>query len=103
MFDNNRDRQVIVVHLHDGDARLVNEHVKKKLGPKRPISSYLREWEMPDGSPRIQVSCGVAAGRRKWECKAQEVHRGHWEDNTLLDSLHTQSPWFSMAICRATR
>ena len=29
----------------------------------------------------------------EWECKAQQVQRGHWEDTAPLYSLHSQSPW----------
>ena len=57
------------------------------------MSLYLREWEMQDGSPGIHVSGDVAAGWRKWEWKAQQVQRGHWEDTAPLYSLHSQSPW----------
>ena len=55
--------------------------------------AYLREWEVQNGSPGIHVSGDVAAGWRKWECKAQQVQRGHWEDTAPLYSLHSQSPW----------
>ena len=48
---------------------------------------------MQDGSPGIHVSGDVAAGWRKWECKAQQVQRGHWEDTAPVYSLHSQSPW----------
>ena len=48
---------------------------------------------MQGGSPGIHVSGDVAAGWRKWECKAQQVQRGHWEDTAPLYSLHSQSPW----------
>ena len=63
-------------------------------GPNRGMSLYLREWEMPDGSPGIRVSGDLAAGWRKWECKAQQVQRGHWEDTAPLYSLHRQSACF---------
>ena len=91
LFDNNPNLQAIVLQLHDSDARAVVEHVKKSCGGR--MSLYLREWEMPDGSPGIHVSGDVAAGWRKWECKAQQVQRGHWEDTAPLYSLHSQSPW----------
>ena len=94
LFDNNPNLQAIVLQLHDSDARAVVEHVKKSCGgPNRGMSLYLREWEMQDGSPGIHVSGDVAAGWRKWECKAQQVQRGHWEDTAPLYSLHSQSPW----------
>ena len=94
LFDNNANLQAIVLQLHDLDARAVVEHVKKSCGgPNRGMSLYLREWEMQDGSPGIHVSGDVAAGWRKWECKAQQVQRGHWEDTAPLYSLHSQSPW----------
>ena len=93
LFDNNPN-QAIVLQLHDSDARAVVEHVKKSCGgPNRGMSLYLREWEMQDGSPGIHVSGDVAAGWRKWECKARQVQRGHWEDTAPLYSLHSQSPW----------
>ena len=88
LFDNNPNLQAIVLQLHDSDARAVVEHVKKSCGgPNRGMSLYLREWEMQDGSPGIHVSGDVAAGWRKWECKAQQVQRGHWEDTAPLYSL----------------
>ena len=94
LFDNNPNLQAIVLQLHDSDARAVVEHVKKSCGgPNRGMSLYLREWEMQDGSAGIHVSGDVAAGWRKWECKAQQVQRGHWEDTAPLYSLHSQSPW----------
>jgi hypothetical protein len=77
LFDNNPNLQAIVLQLHDSDARAVVEHVKKSCGgPNRGMSLYLKEWEMQDGSPGIHVSGDVAAGWRKWECKAQQVQRG---------------------------
>ena len=98
LFDNNPNLQAIVLQLHDSDARAVVEHVKKSCGgPNRGMSLYLREWEMQDGSPGIHVSGDLAAGWRKWECKAQQVQRGHWEDTAPLYSLHSQSPWSSHA------
>ena len=98
LFDNNPYLQAIVLQLHDTDARAVVEHVKKSFrGPNRGMSLYLREWEMPDGSPGIQVSGDLAAGWSKWECKAQQVQRGHWEYIAPLYSLHSQSPWSSHA------
>ena len=94
LFDNNPNLQAIVLQLHDSDARAVVEHVKKSCGgANRGMSLYLREWEMQDGSPGIHVSGDVAAGWRKWECKAQQVQRGHWEDTAPFYSLHSQSPW----------
>ena len=94
LFDNNPNLQAIVLRLHDTDARAVAEHVKKSFGgPNRGISLYLREREMPDGSPGIQVSGDLAAGRRKWECKAQQVQRAHWEDTAPLYSVRSQLPW----------
>ena len=94
LFDNNPNLQAIVLQLHDTDARAVAEHVKKSRGgPNRGMSLYLREWEMPDGTLGIHVSGDVAAGCRKWECKAHQVQRGHWEDTAPLYSLHSQSPW----------
>ena len=48
---------------------------------------------MPDGSLGIQVSGDLAAGWRKWECKAQRVQREHWEDTAPVYSLHSQSLW----------
>ena len=48
---------------------------------------------MPDGSPGIQVSGDLAVGWRKWECGAQQVQRGHWEETAPLYSLHSQLPW----------
>ena len=57
LFDNNPNLQAIVLQLHDTDARAVVEHVKKSCwGPNRGMSLYLREWEMLDGTPGIQVS-----------------------------------------------
>ena len=92
LFDNNPNLQAIVLQLHDSDARAVVEHVKKSYGgANRGMSLYLREWEMQDGSPGIHVSGDVAASWRKWECKAQQVQRGHWEDTAPLYSLHSQS------------
>ena len=94
LFDNNPNLQAIVLQLHDTDARAVAEHVKKSCGgPNRGMSLYLREWEMPDGSPDIRVSGHSAASWRKWECNAQQVQRGHWEDTAPLYSLHSQSAW----------
>ena len=69
------------------------EHVKAVGGPNGGTSFYLSEWEMPNGNPGIQVSGDLAAGWHKWECKAQQVQRGHWEDTAPLYSLHSQSPW----------
>ena len=81
-------------YIHDSDARAVVEHVKKSCGgPNRGMSLYLREWEMQDGSPGIHVSGDVAAGWRKWECKAQQMQRRHWEDTAPLYPLHSRSPW----------
>ena len=66
LFDNNPNLQAIVLQLHDTDARAVVEHIKKSRGgPNRGMSLYLREWEMPDGSPGIQVSGDLAASWRK--------------------------------------
>ena len=63
LFDNNPNLQAIVLQLHDMDAHAVAEHVKKSCGrPNRGMSLYLLEWEMPDGSPGIQVSGDLAAG-----------------------------------------
>ena len=63
LFDNNPNLQATVLQLHDNDARAVVEHVKKSCGgPNRGMSLYLREWEMPDGSPGIQVSGDLAHG-----------------------------------------
>ena len=93
-FDNNPNLQAIVLQLHDTDARAVVQHVKKSCGgPNRGMSFYLREWEMPDGTPGIQVSGDLVARWRKWECKAGQVQRGHWEDIAPLYSLPSQSPW----------
>ena len=47
---------------------------------------------MTDGSPGVHVSGDVAAGWCKWECKAQQVQRGLWEDTAPAYSLHSQSP-----------
>ena len=94
LFDNYPNLQAIVLQLHDTDARAVVEHVKNSCrGRNRGMSFYLREWEMPEGSSRIQVSGDLAASWRKWECKAQQVQRGHWEDTAPLYSLHSQLPW----------
>ena len=94
LFDNNPNLQAIVPHLHDTDARALVEHVKKSCGgPNREMSLNLKEWEVPDGSPGIQVSGDLAAGWRKWECKAQQVQQGHWEDTAPVYSLHSQSLW----------
>ena len=57
------------------------------------MSLYLREWEVPDGSPGIQVLGDLATGWRKWDCKAQQVQRGHGEESATLYSLQFQSPW----------
>ena len=77
LFDNNPNPQAIVLQLHDSDARAVVEHVKKSCGgPNRGMSLYLREWEMQDGSPGIHVSGHLAAGWRKWECKASKCSGG---------------------------
>ena len=48
---------------------------------------------MPDGSPGIRVSRDLAAGRRKLECKAQQVQRGHLEDTAPLYPLHSRTAW----------
>ena len=48
---------------------------------------------MPDGFLGIPVSGDLAAGWRKWECKAQQLERGHWEETAPLYSLHSQSEW----------
>ena len=94
LFDNNPNMQAIVLQLHDTDARAVAEHFKNSCGgPNRGMSFYLRKWGMPNGSPGIQVSGDLAACWRKWECKAQQVQRGHWEDTAPLYSLHSQSAW----------
>ena len=101
LFDNNPNLQAIV--LHDTDARAVVEHVKKSCGgPNRGMSLYLREWEMPDGTPGIQVSGDLATGWRKRECKAQQVQQGHWEDTAPLYSFHSQCNGPGMPIWRAT-
>ena len=82
LFDNTPNLQANVLQLH---ARAVVEHFKKSCGgPNREMSSYLREWEMPDRSPGIQVSGDLAGGWRKWECKAQQLQQGHWEDTAAL-------------------
>ena len=47
---------------------------------------------MPEGSPGIPVWGDLTAGWRTWECKAQQVQRGHWEDTAPLYSLQCQSP-----------
>ena len=93
LFDNNPNLQATVLHLHDTDARAVVEHVKKSCGgPNRGMSLYLREWKMPDGTPGIHVSGDLAAGWHKWECKAQQVQRGHWEDMEDRRWLTTSLP-----------
>ena len=71
LFDNNPNLQAMVLQLYDRHARAVAEHVKTSCGgPNRGMSLYLRDWEMPEGSPGIRVSGDVAARWRKWECKA---------------------------------
>ena len=103
LFDNNPNLQAIVLQLHDSDARAVVEHVKKSRGgANRGMSLYLREWEMQDGSPGIHVSGDVAAGWRKWECKAQQVQRGHWEDTAPLFPSTPNRHGPGMPIWRAT-
>ena len=77
LFDNNPNLQAIVLQLQQSDARAVVENVKKSCwGPNRGMSLYVREWEMQYGSPGIHVSGDVAAGWRKWECKAQQCSGG---------------------------
>ena len=95
LFDNsNPILPAIVLQFHDTDARAVAEHVKKRCrGPNRGMSLFLREWEMRNGFPGIPVSGNPAPGRRKWECKAQQLERGHWEETAPLYSLHSQSEW----------
>ena len=91
LFDNNPNHQAIVLQLHNTDARVVAQRIKKSYrGTHRGMSLYLKEWEMPDGLPGIQVSRDLAAGWCKWECKAQEVQRGHWEHTAPIYSLHSQ-------------
>ena len=94
LFDINRNLQAVVLQLHDTDARVMAEYVKKSCGgPNRGMSLYLRDWEMPDGSPRSHVSGDLVAGWRKWDCNPQQVQRGHWEDTAPLYSLPSQSAW----------
>ena len=62
LFDNHPNLQAIVLRVHDTDACAVAEHVKESCGgSNRGMSLYLREWEMPDGSPGIRVSGDLAA------------------------------------------
>ena len=57
------------------------------------MTLYLRDWEMPDPSPGIQVSGDLAAGGRKWEC---------WEDTDPATPSTPNRHGPGMPIWRAT-